>query len=127
LAALTLAAFLSGCSSYRPASLPSVVPEEVESKSEKKIWVGANARITLNTGKIVAGTVTAVTADSISVGCVGNYGLEVTSITADEIALIEAEYSSKTENIIALSAITALIVGAVLSVDLSEVPIPAGN
>ena len=127
LAVLTLAAFLSGCSSYRHASLPGVVPEEAESKSENKIWVGQNARITLNSGKVLAGTVKTVTADSISVGRIGNYGLEVTSANADEIALIEVEYSSKTENIIAVSAIAALIVGAVLSLDLSEVPLTDGN
>jgi hypothetical protein len=123
---LTLAAFLSGCSSYRHASLPGVVPEEVESNSETKIWIGQNARITLNSGKVVAGTVEAVTADSISVGRIGNYGLEVTSAKADEIALVEVEYSSRTENIIVISVVAGAIVGGILAVALNGIPIPAG-
>ncbi len=73
---------------------------------------GQSARITLVSGEVITGEVTAVTTDSITVGRPGNYGMKKRTAAASEIARIEVEQSTRTTNIVAITVAGVLAVGA---------------
>lgn len=106
---------MAGCSTYRCASLPAVEPVAADDKSDEEIWVGQNARITLRSDEVIAGTVYAVSSDTITVGHAGNYGLEKTSAGVNEIALIEVEHSSNIANIVTFAVLGIAIVGVIFA------------
>jgi len=109
--------FLSGCASYRPATMPSgtdpALSVEVQEKSfaevqasptkgdGEKVRVGNEVRIELIDGVRIEGEVLRLSEEEIVVGKVGNYGLEKISIRADEIAVLETRHESGGANIVA--------------------------
>lgn len=113
LAALTLCTFVAGCASYRSASLPGGEPVEVDGKRVEEVWVGQKARITLTSGEVVSDEIRAVSADSITVGHVGNFGLDKVTVGSGEIALLEVEHASTTANLAAYSVMGVLAVGVI--------------
>ncbi len=113
LAAITLCAFASGCSSYQSATLPRTDPTDVATARDQEVKVGQRARVTLVSGEVISGKVRAVTADTITVGRLGNYGITEDSVAASEIARLEIEHSSKTADIVAISAAGVLVVGTI--------------
>lgn len=116
LAAITLCAFAAGCSSYRSVSLPGTEPVDVgEATPVVEAKTGQSARITLVSGEVITGEVTAVTTDSITVGRPGNYGMKKRTAAASEIARIEVEQSTRATNIVAISVAGVLAVGAFIA------------
>ena len=116
LAGVTLCAFVSGCSSYRSASLPRTDPVDVEEARVEETKIGHSARITLLSGEVITGEVSSVTSSSIKVFRVGNYGLEESTVAASDIAGIEVEHSSKTAEIVALSVTGVIVIGTIIGV-----------
>ncbi len=71
---VTLCAFLSGCATYRPASIPEAEPEAGSSEEGPSILEGDTVRLVLRSGKKVSGKVLWLTRDEIALGRRGNYG-----------------------------------------------------
>jgi riboflavin transporter FmnP len=69
--------------------------------ADEAVQKGQVARIFLKNGASIAGTVTKVSPESVTIGKVGNYGFEEALILATEIERIEVESSSSQESIAA--------------------------
>ena len=92
---IVLATFVSGCAGYRNSYLPSEgLSNELPISSEEIVQVGQVGRIFLKNGTSISGTITEVSAESVIVGKVGNYGFEETLILATDIERIEVESRS---------------------------------
>jgi hypothetical protein len=79
--------------------------------------VGTNARAVLVSGETVSGEITAVTDSSVTIGRVGNYGLQEWTLTAAELERLEVEDQGGIASVaIGVVAVTAVIVVVALAV-----------
>ncbi len=116
--ACALVSGVPGCASYVPVRLPGAMPR-ADSRSSGLAWagVGANARAVLVSGETVSGEITAVTDSSVTIGQVGNYGLQERTLTAAELARLEVEDQGGIASVaIGVVAVTAVIVVVALAV-----------
>jgi len=111
---LALLAFMSGCSGFKVAGLPGDIgPEEQRKPDRPLVKLGMIARVGLKSGAQVTGEVLQISETAITLGKVGNYGLEKTVIPIVEIAKIEVEAESDTA-VFLVSAVSAVAIATVV-------------
>jgi hypothetical protein len=114
---VAMVANLSGCATYAPARMPNHFPNPA-AKAPRPVPVaaGMSAKATLNSGESVSGEVTAVSDSSLTIGRIGNYGLQEIVVPTSELARLEVEdqsgFGSSTVKVAAL-VIVVLTLGIV--------------
>ena len=99
---------VTGCTATHLVLLPCEAPAPPQdSILVRTARVGMRARVTLWTGETVEGEIMDVEEDSLTLGKVGNYGLEETVIPAADIAFIEINEPTETANFIAAVLVTS--------------------
>lgn len=83
--------FLTGCSSYRQACLPSLAADQTSCPTVK---VGNEVNLTLTDGSTRHGTVSSVTPAELVLGKAGNYGWEEAVIARENIVMLEVRHDS---------------------------------
>lgn len=86
---VTLCAFISGCTTYRPASVPVAKSETDSGEESSSILEGDAVRIVLYSGETVSGRVLWLTNEKLALGSRGNYGDEDLVIDVSEIDCAE--------------------------------------
>jgi hypothetical protein len=112
LAAVVLVAFVSGCASYRPASLSLDEAADAGATVHDEVEAGQKVRLTLVSGEVIEGEVASVTEDGLTVGRSGNYGYTERTVAANEIALLEIQSWSSGSKIAVYTAAGVFVVGA---------------
>ena len=93
----TLCVFVSGCTTYRPSSIPDAVPEMGSGEESPSVLEGDTVRIILYSGKGVSGKVLWMTNEEIALGSRGNYGDEDLIIKVSTIEYVEVREQSDGE------------------------------
>lgn len=114
---VTLVTNLSGCATYRTARLPNHMVQQDDKPSHAvPVIVGSSAKATLRSGNVVSGEVTAVSDSSLTIGRIGNYGLQEKVVPASELVRLEIEdqsgFGSSAVGIVA-TAVIVLTLGIV--------------
>jgi hypothetical protein len=91
---LTLCALISGCATYRPASLPVAEPGADLDSRIPAIEEGDVVRVTLASGRTVSGKVTWMRSEQIALDRGGNYDYEELVILTSGIESIEVRRQS---------------------------------
>ena len=112
LAAVVLVAFVSGCASFRPASLSLDESADAGATVSDVVEAGQNVRVTLISGEIIEGKVASVFEAGLAVGHMGNYGYTECTVAASEIALLEIQSWSSGSKIAVYAAAGVFVVGA---------------
>ena len=108
---------MTGCTATHQVVLPGEAPiARQEAPTVRTVRVGMRARVTLRTGKKVEGEVLEAGEDSITLGKVGNYGLEKTVIPVVDIVSIEISEPTELSSFIATMVLVAVTIMALLTV-----------
>ena len=87
---LALVSMVAGCTGLESASFPRSAPDLNRAAGPTRtLKVGDNVRIGLKTGEMIKGEVVAVTAESVKVVRIGNYGRQEYELNAGEISTVE--------------------------------------
>jgi exosome complex RNA-binding protein Csl4 len=110
-----LLVFLSGCATYKRASLPG----DGESTSAEKngiivVHKGAIVRVTLSGGEIVTGKVIEVSSEALVLEINGALAPEKRTIPSSGVQKIEIEKFDRSEKRVAKTTAIVVVVGAVL-------------
>lgn len=90
---------LGGCSTYRPARLPTAAELAPPPENSKvPVYKGMHVRVTLTDGTKYSGEVARVDENELAIGKVGNYGLEEHVIRRGEIASMDVVQSTRAGN-----------------------------
>lgn len=110
----TLCVFVSGCATYRSASLPEPVPEMGSGGGGSSVREGDTVRILLRSGETVSGEVMWMTNEEVSLGNRGNYGGEDLAVAISTIESIEVrnESDGEIEGLWFISMGVALLISA---------------
>ncbi len=115
---------VSGCSGYRVSRLPpGASAGELNGPAEDVVQAGQTARIIMNNGTSITGSVIEVSSESITLGKVGNYGFEETVVLAAEIERIEIESGSLSSTVIA-GVLSVAAVSLLVTVTAKDGPEP---
>jgi hypothetical protein len=90
----TLCVFISGCATYRPASVPVAEPGTEFDEATSSILEGDTARIALHSGKKVSGKVLWLSSEKLALDRGGNYDNEELVIGISEIDQVEIRNQS---------------------------------
>ena len=94
---ITILAFLSGCTSYRHASLPGAPVDTAANENSHFVKVGSRVKVTLTGGEVVTGEVLQVSGNELVLTGDGNYGYSERSLSTSDIVAIEMEYTSSSD------------------------------
>lgn len=86
---VALCAFISGCTTYRPASIPEAASAAGSGEERTSIREGDTVRVVLHSGEKVSGRVLWSTSEELALGSRGNYGDEDLVIEVSEIDYAE--------------------------------------
>lgn len=100
---LALITSVTGCTGMELAALPNTSPRHDNSSGTASVLrVGDNVRIGLTTGERIRGEVAAVTAESVTIISVGNYGRREDVVAAADIQTVERVTSGNVWTVVAL-------------------------
>ena len=71
---VTLCAFVSGCASWQPATLPGPDSEPIPDEKELVVQQRSKVRVTTRGGAVIEGEVTDIAGNQLTILKPGNYG-----------------------------------------------------
>ncbi|MBE0564510.1 MAG: hypothetical protein IH621_01015 [Krumholzibacteria bacterium] len=94
---VTICAFIAGCTTYRPASIPVAESATDPGEEHSLILEGDAVRMVLHSGEEVSGKVIWLTNEELALGNRGNYGDEDLVIKVSEIEYAEIRDQSDSQ------------------------------